>query len=291
MNINPLVSVSIETYNHVNYIKACLDSVLMQQTDFEFEIILGEDASTDGTREICIEYAERHPDKIRLFLHHRDNNISIGGKPSGRFNLLYNLSKVRGKYIARCEGDDYWTDPLKLQKQVDFLEADENCFMINHAMPHLMNSNEGWYDFERFCKAGYLPHTSNFMIRKFDLNKYKNALLNFLGAETCLEYIAVKEGQIYHSEEVVSYYRISGTGIYTSLSQEDKAIGEIRQLEIADKYFNIPPQIYHKKMFNRLDQLYKINSIYSLRYVLYRTYFIPKLFLIKVKDKIKLMIS
>ena len=290
-DIKPTVSVGVVTYNHVNYIKVCLESIFKQETNFEFEILLGDDASTDGTREICIEYAEKYPDKIRLFLHRRENNISINGKPTGRYNFLHNLSKARGKYIALCEGDDYWTDHLKLQKQVAFLDAHENCFMINHAMPHLMNSNEGWYDFERFCNAGYLPHASNFMMRKFDLNKYKDALLNFLGAETCLEYIAVQEGEIYHSAEVVSYYRISGNGIYTSLSKEENALGELKQLDIANKYFNIPAHIYHKKVFHRLDQLYKITNKYTLRYALYRMYFIPKRFLMKVRDKIKLMIS
>lgn len=117
-----LVSVCVQTYQHVNYIRDCLDGILMQKTDFSFEILLGEDASTDGTREFCIEYAQKHPDKIRLFLHSRENNIKVNGQPTGRFNLLYNFSKAHGKYIALCEGDDYWTDPYKLQKQVDFLE-------------------------------------------------------------------------------------------------------------------------------------------------------------------------
>lgn len=129
---NPLVSVCVQTYQHVNYIKECLDGILNQQTDFDFEILLGEDASNDGTREICIDYAERYPDKIRLFLHHRENNIKLGGQPTGRFNFLYNLYLAQGKYIALCEGDDYWTDPLKLQNQVDFLEANPGYSMCFH---------------------------------------------------------------------------------------------------------------------------------------------------------------
>ncbi len=123
---NPVVSVCVQTYQHVDYIKECLDSILMQKTNFEFEILLGEDASIDGTREICKEYAEKYPEKIRLFLHHRENNIAIGGSPTGRFILMTNLFSSKGKYIALCEGDDYWTDPFKLQKQVDFLENDNN---------------------------------------------------------------------------------------------------------------------------------------------------------------------
>jgi glycosyltransferase involved in cell wall biosynthesis len=128
----PLVSVCVQTYQHVNYIKDCLEGILMQQTDLSFEILLGEDQSTDGTREICIEYAERFPDKIRLFLHRRENNIKINGNFTGRFNLIYNLLSAKGKYIAICEGDDYWTDPLKLQRQVDFMEANESCTICFH---------------------------------------------------------------------------------------------------------------------------------------------------------------
>ena len=128
----PLVSVCVQTYQHVNYIEACLEGILKQETNFEFEILLGEDASTDGTREICVKYAEKYPDKIRLFLHHRENNINIEGKPTGRFNFVYNLYSANGKYIAFCEGDDYWTDPLKLQKQVSFLENNLDYVLTGH---------------------------------------------------------------------------------------------------------------------------------------------------------------
>src|SRR6476619_44433 len=75
----PMVSVCVQTYQQVNYIKECLESILIQKTDFPFEILLGEDESTDGTREICIEYAKKYPERIRLFLHCRENNIVISG--------------------------------------------------------------------------------------------------------------------------------------------------------------------------------------------------------------------
>lgn len=127
---DPVVSVCVITYNHVNYIKECLDGILMQRTGFSFEILLGDDASSDGTREICLEYAERYPDKMRFFLHHRENNIRISGNFTGRFNFLYNLYAAKGKYIALCEGDDYWTDPYKLQRQVDFLEEHQDYGLV-----------------------------------------------------------------------------------------------------------------------------------------------------------------
>ncbi|MEZ4781129.1 MAG: glycosyltransferase [Flavobacteriaceae bacterium] len=119
---NPLVSVVVGVYNHERFIKLCLNGILMQKTDFKYEIILGEDASTDGTREICKEYAKRFPDKIKLFLRSRKDVIYINGNATGRYNFIENLKACQGKYIALCDGDDYWTDPLKLQKQVDFLK-------------------------------------------------------------------------------------------------------------------------------------------------------------------------
>ncbi|MBI6117347.1 glycosyltransferase family 2 protein [Salegentibacter maritimus] len=129
---NPLVSVCVQTYQHARYIKQCLDGILMQKTNFDFEILLGEDASIDGTREICKEYAKKFPDRIRLFLHHRENNIAIGGSPTGRFVFITNLLSAQGKYIALCEGDDYWTDPYKLQKQVNFLEKNPEIVLCSH---------------------------------------------------------------------------------------------------------------------------------------------------------------
>lgn len=146
----PLVSVCVMTYQHVNFIKECLDGILMQETNFDFEILLGEDASTDGTREICIEYAEKYPDRIKLFLHHRENNIAIGGSPTGRFNLVYNLFSAKGKYIALCEGDDYWTDPKKLQKQVDFLQKNDDYVISFHDCEVLDVEN-------KIKKKSYLP--------------------------------------------------------------------------------------------------------------------------------------
>lgn len=121
----PLVSICCITYNHENYIRDAIEGFLSQETSFPVEILLGEDESNDGTREICKEYADKYPKKIRLFLHSRENNIKINGNPTGRFNLLYNLSKAHGKYIALCEGDDFWTDPYKLQKQVGLVKKNK----------------------------------------------------------------------------------------------------------------------------------------------------------------------
>jgi glycosyltransferase involved in cell wall biosynthesis len=114
---SPLVSICCITYNHVSYIMEAIDSFLMQETTFPFEILIHDDASTDGTTDIIIDYANKYPDIIRTIIQ-TENQYSKGGLIYPRFVF----PKARGKYIALCEGDDYWTDKTKLQKQVNFLE-------------------------------------------------------------------------------------------------------------------------------------------------------------------------
>lgn len=120
----PLVSALMITYNHEPYIGQAIEGVLMQRTDFPIELVIGEDCSTDRTREICLKYQQKHPDIIRLLL----NETNIGMMP----NFVQTLQACQGKYIALCEGDDYWTDPYKLHKQVDFLERDSDFIGTFH---------------------------------------------------------------------------------------------------------------------------------------------------------------
>jgi glycosyltransferase involved in cell wall biosynthesis len=121
------VSCHIITYNQKNFISQCIDGALMQQTDFSFELIIGDDNSTDGTREILIEYQKKHPEIIQLNL-----RAERGKGIPGKENFVSTLAMCKGEYITLCDGDDYWTDPLKLQKQVDFLEANPEYVMCTH---------------------------------------------------------------------------------------------------------------------------------------------------------------
>lgn len=113
----PLVSICCITYNHEKYISEAIESFLMQETDFSFEILVHDDASTDNTASIVREYAEKYPDIIKPIFQ-KENQFSKGVEIDYKFNF----SRAKGKYIALCEGDDYWTDPKKLQIQVAFLE-------------------------------------------------------------------------------------------------------------------------------------------------------------------------
>lgn len=127
-------SVALITYNHAPYIARAIESVLAQRTSFDFELLIGEDDSTDGTRAIVQEFAARHPERIRLFLRSRQDVIHVDGRPTGRFNFMQTIGAARGEYVALLEGDDYWTSPEKLQRQVDFLEANRDCAACFHAI-------------------------------------------------------------------------------------------------------------------------------------------------------------
>lgn len=124
----PLVSICCITYNHAPFIRKCLDGFLMQQTDFTIEILIHDDCSTDGTTEIIKEYAAQYPDLI-FPLYEEVNQYQQGKATEIDF---YNYRRARGKYIAYCEGDDYWTDSLKLQKQVDFMESNPEYSVCFH---------------------------------------------------------------------------------------------------------------------------------------------------------------
>jgi glycosyltransferase involved in cell wall biosynthesis len=133
MKHEEIVSICMITYNHEKYISQAIESILLQRCNFKIEIVIGEDCSIDNTRLICSEYAAKHP-QIKLL----PSASNLGIIP----NFIRTLQAGIGKYIAICEGDDYWTDPYKLQKQVDFLEANEDFGLIyTDAAIYIQESN------------------------------------------------------------------------------------------------------------------------------------------------------
>lgn len=128
--MEPQVSVCVLAYNHEPYIAQCLQSILAQQTSFDFEIIARDDASTDGTAKVLQEFAEQYPHKIRLILEPHNTFADPAYKPV--FGRVF-APVARGRYLATCEGDDYWTDPTKLQRQFDYMQAHPSCVLCCHA--------------------------------------------------------------------------------------------------------------------------------------------------------------
>lgn len=223
---SPIVSVCVQTYQQASYIKECLEGILMQETDFPYEILLGEDDSNDGTREICIEYAQKYPDKIRLFLHDRENNIQIHGYPTGRFNYLNNIFSSNGKYIAVCEGDDYWIDPLKLQKQIDILEKNveyglvhTNChylhdkkkIVIKNNNTAKLNNKNNLSESELFyglITSNYKIITATVVFKKELLDSIFPAALKFGMLDTPLWLYFSKKTKFYFLDTPSSMYRV-----------------------------------------------------------------------------------
>ena len=142
MNKEPIVSIFCITYNHASYILQCIEGFLNQKTSFPFEIIINDDCSTDGTVDILKDYYKKAPDIIRLVLH--DENCYSKGIKQIILNYIYPIA--RGKYFALCEGDDYWTDPNKLQMQVDFLESHPEYSMCFHDVDIKAEKGREWYD-------------------------------------------------------------------------------------------------------------------------------------------------
>ena len=213
------VSVFMITYNHEKYIAEAIDSVLMQKTDFDFDIVIGEDCSTDATRRIVLEYSRKYPDKIKLLLH----NVNVGFIS----NLMYVLEACTGKYIAMCEGDDYWTDPFKLQKQVDFLEANKEYVLATHGyrmvrdgsvirtVDHnefIGNNNADGFEFDKdFTLYHWVTQPVTALFRrsafKVDIRQY------CYFRDVHLFYHILKNGKGYFQNFVGADYRLHSTGI------------------------------------------------------------------------------
>ncbi len=134
----PRVSVQMITYNHAPYIAQAIEGVMAQKTNFTFELVISDDCSSDGTREICRQYAERYPDKIKLLLPEKNLGMSA--------NAALCMANCKGEYIAICEGDDYWTEPFKLQKQVDFLDMNAEYAFCCHRFKCYNQENGTWSD-------------------------------------------------------------------------------------------------------------------------------------------------
>ncbi|MFC6039446.1 glycosyltransferase [Paenisporosarcina macmurdoensis] len=216
-----MVSINCITYNHKDYIMDALDSFLMQITDFNYEILIGEDCSTDTTRKIVEEYVIQYPDKIRLIT----SEQNVGWKK----NSLKLHENSLGKYIAICEGDDYWTDPFKLQKQVDYMERHKECSLCFHAAEIVQAPNKPTGSLIKpyksnkiapiedliFGGGGFCPTPSLLFPRKLMDNLPDFYLNAHIGDYPMQLYLASK-GYVYFMNENMAVYRSGVEGSWTN---------------------------------------------------------------------------
>ncbi|HUZ60767.1 MAG TPA: glycosyltransferase [Hanamia sp.] len=246
----PLVSIVCTTYNHQSYIKDALEGFVMQQTNFSFEIIVHDDASTDNTASIVKEYEEKFPE-LFVNIYQTVNQFSLK-----EVNIWTEITFpiARGKYIALCEGDDYWTDPLKLQKQVDFLERNKEYSMVCHDALILnqidnfsrlfYNSNNKKHTFSTNDTFNvHLCPTASILFRKLPdfLNEQFSKGRNS-GDQMLIQLISLT-GLIFRMDDVMSVYRILPQGI-SQVSIEglirglkDKIANLLIFNEVSDKRF------------------------------------------------------
>ena len=272
-----LVSVICTAYNHKKYIKQCLDSLVMQKANFNFEIIIYDDCSTDGTREIVREYADKYPNLIRTILP-KCNIAQTEG--FCKVNQMI-FEKIKGKYHAGCEGDDYWIDEYKLQKQVDFLETHPDYSICFHPVKVVYDGFdfektdeiyptqkmiESGTTFELLLKGNFIQPASVVYHWMFNQTNAKQYFLDISPGDWFISLLHAKEGKIKMLPEIMAVYRRHPQGVWSdSIKSFDKLILSWG-LHLANFYYSVyknitnSSQIYLQDMF--LPNLKSIMNVY-----------------------------
>lgn len=226
--MRPKVSVMIITYNHERYIAQALESVLMQKTDFNFEINVIEDCSTDRTASIVLDYVEKYPDLVKPYL----NKKNIGYKVTQK-NFIRGFRTLKGEYIAILEGDDYWTSPEKLQKQVDYLDANPDYAICAHNTikmyddgskePHrfLYFGNQGDGTVEDVIALRMFFHTTGVLYRNVFNGIPPRQYISKWSCDIFIMISHAAHGKIHHMDEDMAVYRAHSGGRFSTMSTLD----------------------------------------------------------------------
>ncbi len=253
-----MVSIRCLVYNHEPYLRQCLDGFVMQKTNFKFEAIVHDDASTDGSAAIIKEYAEKYPDIIKPIFE-TENQYS---KHDGSLSRIMNAA-MRGKYIAFCEGDDYWTDPLKLQKQVDAMEQHPECSICTHNVQIIRENGEiiekalipgskfkngvisqEQYALHLLSKAACTFQLSSYFIKTKFLKEYSLNPPDYfkyasVGDEKTQRY-CLNKGSLFFIDDTMSCYRSNSIGSWTQrlFSTPEKKIKHCEEMIKMDMAFD-----------------------------------------------------
>ncbi|OWR15749.1 glycosyltransferase family 2 protein [Chryseobacterium sp. VAUSW3] len=292
-----LVSVIMLTYNHAPYLKEAIDGVLMQNTNFPFELIICNDASPDHSDRIIKTYAEKYPEIIRYFLH----DINIGFIENQRFAF----QKAKGKYLAYCEGDDYWTCPNKLQFQYDFLEKNSEFVMttarnlvlhqdsgkIANDGKDLIFENKELVDYTQETFFTERPtQTFTYLIRREFLDlKWINIYPNYRDLYYFYHLLEFGKGRAFN--KIVGVYRLHEGGVYSSLAIEKKlrtSISIFKNIkkqnndtranhqiikdldQLINKYYYLkefPLPIFHKNLLKSIRERFEISKDYKILFL------------------------
>lgn len=245
---SPIVSICCITYNHEKFIEKTLEGFLTQKTDFPVEILIHDDASTDGTAKILNKY-ENTSSNISV-VYQKENQYTKGKKPF--LNFLF--PKAKGKYIAMCEGDDLWTDPLKLQKQVDFLSSNEefsacftNAMVINekgtHLKPFLNYSSDKSFTTKNVVeRSGGMYPTASLVFRN-EIKEYPQFMFTSSAGDYFLLLLLAENGKIGLLNQNTCGYRVHNAGLFTGVTSQPRqrnnfSLSTIEGLDSFNAYSN-----------------------------------------------------
>lgn len=232
----PLVSICCVVYNHSEFVHDALDGFLSQITDFGIEVLISDDASTDGSQEIIKSYQERYPKIIKPIFQLR-NQFSLGIRP----NIEFNLPRVSGEYIAFCDGDDFWSDPHKLQSQVDFLRLNggfsacaHNTAVMNSERElngYIVNSlTKDSFDVDDFTQGEVYFHSSSLLFRNNESTKKAIELIKLHNGDWFRLITFSMFGPVKYIDKVMSVYRVHGAGIWSLLDSEEQVTRNLRAI-------------------------------------------------------------
>ncbi len=220
---SPFLAIYMITYNHESFIEETIESMMTQKTNFEYKLFIGEDFSKDNTREVCVRLKEKYPNKIDLFLNEKNLGANLNAK-----QIFKACFESGAKYIALCEGDDYWTDPLKLQKQVDFLEANPDYVICYHKVKVLQNGilKEDTITQEvaetttikDLAKGNYI-HTCSVVFKNNLFEKFPEYFHKSPVGDYFLHMLNARYGKIKFLDEYMGVYRLHETSVWSSKTQ------------------------------------------------------------------------
>ena len=261
----PILSICFVTYNHAKYVAQALDSILSQKTKYKYEINVLEDCSTDGTQEILKKYKELYPDKINLYFQLVNTKAT---------HFYEGMKCCKAKYICTLEGDDYWIDDLKIEKQIDFLEANPEFIGCSHNTKiiyedsekpsELMNKEKIFdtYSINELTTSAIYCHTSSYI--------YKNVFNGYLPdchtknkecGDWFMSMLYAEYGPIKYMHDVMSVYRVNSCGIWSSFNQYERIIKNIQGVIIYNRLLNYK---YEQNFLNVANGM--LNTLFELLY-------------------------
>lgn len=261
-----LVSVAMPTYGQEKFIEEAVLGVLSQQCDFEVELIIADDCSPDSTAEIVRNIVDTHPNGSWIqYIRHKKNKGAIP-------NFAWTLCEAKGKYIAACEGDDYWTDPLKLQKQVDFMEKNPDYSIIFHKVKEvdlhgvptdtILNSpdHEETYDIHKLASGNFI-HTPSVLFKK-NFHEFPEWINISPVGDYPLHMLNAQYGLIKYLPEEMAAYRI-GAGIWSSQTRIHQFVNTLFTLKLLITYFSDQQEIKENLsiQYNLLMKELRINDL------------------------------